>query len=151
VIRAKRRVCKEEPATSTSSEDEERCTPPESFPADPNARMLEQRAEEENKENTENTEHDKAMKRSVRESPEPEREHTEPILIQPYARLLQRPRIQPISLDEFTPENRDLYLREFLPPNPMMETNEMQKPLIDSYTQVYRHEEDGDNWPIVSV
>jgi hypothetical protein len=158
VIRAKRNRGKEPAA---SSEEEERYTSSDSLPANqhestPEQRaeeesVQEQRAEEENKENAESNEHVKSMKRSAREGPEPEREQAEPFLIRPSATLLRRTRMQPISLDELTPEHRELYLSEFIPPNPMMETNEVQRPSIDAHAHVYQQEQDGEYWPTVGV
>jgi hypothetical protein len=158
-MRAKRHRGKE---PATSSEDEQRCTSSDSFLAANQQEskqeqraeeesLQEQRAEEENKENAESSEHVKSMERSAREGPEPEREHAGPFLIQPSARLLRRTRMKPISLDELTPEHLDLYLSEFIPPNPMMETNEVQRPSIDAYARVYQQEQDETNWPTADV
>ena len=151
MLRAKRRGGKE---VASASEDEERCTSSsESFPAVHNESIQEQRAEEENKENAENNEETKFMKQSARESPEREWSMNDPILILPSARLLQRTCIHPIALDELNSEHQELYLREFIPPNPMTEARDVWKPAdTETYVDSYEHEQDEDNiWPIFGV
>ena len=45
-----------------------------------------------------------------------------PILIRPWSRLLpDRPPVEPIGLHQLSVQDRDIYLREFLPPNPRYE------------------------------
>ena len=44
----------------------------------------------------------------------------EPMIILPSARLLGRPRVDPIRVEDLKKEDRDAYLKHFLPPN---ETN----------------------------
>jgi len=48
--------------------------------------------------------------------PSPQQQ-TEAVAIQPHQRLMRR-RIMEVSIEEFNAEERDMYLREFLPPHP---------------------------------
>jgi len=52
-----------------------------------------------------------------------------PIMLRPEARLMpKRPPVDPIPLDHLSPQDRDLYLRDFLPPCPQI--NAVQKKSI---------------------
>ena len=42
----------------------------------------------------------------------------EPIVVRPYARLLKSSTTAETSLEELTPHEKELYLSDFLPPNP---------------------------------
>lgn len=47
-----------------------------------------------------------------------------PICIRPWARLIpERPPVGPIPLDQLSPQDRDMYLRDFLPPCPTVARN----------------------------
>lgn len=77
-----------------------------------------------------------------------------PIMIRPCARLMpNRPPVAPIPLDHLSPENREMYLRDFLPPsNPprLMSSQSFSGSLNDEKD----HSADKDRvatWPYVTV
>ena len=63
-----------------------------------------------------------------------------PMLIQPSARLLRRAKIEAISVDELPAVEREMYLKDFLPPNPAIPTSEM-KPHAAPKPQNYKSDE----------
>ena len=71
-------------------------------------------------------------------------EDEKPILIRPWARLLpDREPVDPIGLHQLSVQDRDLYLRDFLPPNPRYE---MQHPHNVHGTPVgFRSDRSSDN------
>ena len=71
-------------------------------------------------------------------------EDEKPILIRPWARLLpDRDPVEPIGLHQLSVQDRDLYLRDFLPPNPRYE---MQHPHNVHGTPVgFRSDSNSDN------
>ena len=76
---------------------------------------------------------------------EPRSEET--LLIKPSARLLRRAKVEPISVDELPTEERELYLRDFFPPDPAIPPSET-KPHASSKPQKYTSD---DSPPMVSV
>ena len=71
----------------------------------------------------------------------------EPIVIEPSARLLRRPKVDPISLNDLTASERELYLRDFLPPSHTFRKSE-SKPQVNLKPNAY---EPGEYPPFVSV
>ncbi|CAB9506552.1 expressed unknown protein [Seminavis robusta] len=126
---------------SAPTEEEERCMSSES--AQGEGIQASSTSEEENKENMEKESTCK------RQEPEPAIEQ-QPIFIRPSPRLLRRPRIQPISISELSPEIRDTYLREFLPPHPMIEVNKEQENK-SSAAVMPGHEPLDEGWSVVGV
>ena len=90
--------------------------------------------------NEDTGQHDKTTARERSQS-------EETILIQPYARLLRRAKVEPISVNELPADEREIYLRDFLPPDPAIPSSET-KPHATAKPQKYKSD---DSPPMVSV
>lgn len=96
-------------------------------------------------------EHSDALESDSRDDSEGNRgviasiEWKEPIVIRPCARLLKRPTTTEISLEELTPHEKELYLRDFLPPDPAIRQGSKRREIYArQYEPVCR--DDDDDW-----
>lgn len=69
------------------------------------------------------------------------------ILIQPSARLLRRAKVEPISVNELHADEREIYLRDFLPPDPAIPSSEKK---LHATAKPQKYKSDGSP-PVVSV
>ena len=74
-----------------------------------------------------------------------------PIMIRPAVKLIRRRVPESISVDQLEPHERDLYLRDFLPPNPDIRRKPAKNHVIHA-RQIYSSStRDENTWPVVEV
>jgi hypothetical protein len=74
-----------------------------------------------------------------------------PIMIRPSAKLIRRRVPESISVDQLEPHERDLYLRDYLPPNPDIRRKPTKNHVIHA-RQIYPSSaRDENTWPVVQV
>jgi hypothetical protein len=78
----------------------------------------------------------------------------EPLMIRPSAALTRRRCFEAISVDQLDPAERELYLRDFLPPNPAIRRKTTKNLILRASTNAYEPSEQDENnyaWPVVKV
>jgi hypothetical protein len=74
-----------------------------------------------------------------------------PIMIRPAVKLIRRRVPESISVDQLEPQERELYLRDFLPPNPNIRRKPAKNHVIHA-RQIYSSSaRDENTWPVVEV
>jgi hypothetical protein len=77
-----------------------------------------------------------------------------PIMIKPSPRLMRRRILKTISVDHLEAHDRELYLRDFLPPNPAIRRKPTTSYFIHASTQICDSSERNEStspWPVVQV
>ena len=77
-----------------------------------------------------------------------------PIMIRPSARLIRSSKPVEISVDQLEPHEREMYLRDFLPPNPSIRRKTFKQRVIEPSSQALASSSSDENispWSVVKV
>jgi hypothetical protein len=78
----------------------------------------------------------------------------EPIMIRPSAALVRRRMPEAISVDQLDSHEREIYLRDFLPPNPAIRQKRARSYFLQPSAHVFestKRDENVSPWPVVKV